>query len=224
MHKKHLRFVSISEAVSELKNTLSMQSELQQRDEIEPLLGWLEDLEIRKDTRKVHPLEFVRRKGLWIKFQDGGSEKFYYGIELVELFSDLLSTKSVETVSKMYSEIQWVKTSVAKHPKTNATGLLIETEMEKFKCVQCGHCCMNLSDAYQTSVPDADVKRWKRENRIDILEWVDTFGGLNDVWISPKTNEAASRCPWLRKLQKKEKIHLPDSSNKTYALLDFSEI
>jgi hypothetical protein len=106
MHKKHLKFVSISEAVSELKSTLAIQSESKQREEIEPLLEWFGNLEIRKETRKDYPLEFVRREGLWIKFKDGGSKIFYYGIELVELFSDLLSTKSMETVSKVYSEIQ----------------------------------------------------------------------------------------------------------------------
>ena len=78
-------------------------------------------------------------------------------------------------VSEVYAEIQSVKASVAKHSKTGVTGLLIETEMEKFKCVQCGHCCLNLPDAYQTSVPDSDVRRWKRAQRFDILEWVDTF-------------------------------------------------
>ena len=34
------------------------------------------------------------------------------------------------------SLIEWVNASVAKHPKTGVTGLLVETEMEKFKCVQ----------------------------------------------------------------------------------------
>ncbi|UCF90986.1 MAG: hypothetical protein JSW39_22295, partial [Desulfobacterales bacterium] len=151
MRKKHQRFVSICEAVSELKNTLDMQSELKKRGEIEPLLRRIEDLQIRKGTRKVHPLELVRRSGLWIKSH--GSEKFYYGIDLVELFVDLLSSKPAETVSEVYSEIEHVKASVTKHPKTGLTGLVIETGMEKFKCVQCGHCCLNLSDAYQTSVP-----------------------------------------------------------------------
>ncbi len=27
-----------------------------------------------------------------------------------------------------------------------------------FKCKQCGNCCLNLSDAFQTSVSDEDVK------------------------------------------------------------------
>jgi len=121
----------------------------------------------------------------------------------VELFLDLLSLKPAETVSEVYSEIEWVKASVAKHPKTGVAGLLVETEMEKLKCVQCGHCCLNLSGAYQTSVPESDIKRWKREQRTDILEWVITFGDLNEIWISPKTGEYVSRCPWLRKLPKK---------------------
>ena len=132
-------------------------------------------------------------------------QKVYFGNELVKLFLDLLSSKPAGTVSEVYSEIQWVKASVAKHSKTNATGLLVETEMEKFKCVQYVHCCLNLSDAYQTSVPDSDVNRWKREQRFDILERVDTFLGLNDIWINPQTSDAVSRCPWLRKLPRKSK-------------------
>jgi hypothetical protein len=49
MRRKHLRFALISEALSELKSTLAMQSELKQRDEIEPLLKELEDFDIRND-------------------------------------------------------------------------------------------------------------------------------------------------------------------------------
>jgi len=140
---------------------------------------------------------------MWIKYQ--GNEKFYYGTDLVDFFLDLLSLKSAETVSEVYSEIEWVKASVAKHPKTGVTGLLVETEMEKFKCVRCDHCCLDLSDAYQTSVPETDIKRWRREQRFDILEWVGPFEGMDEIWISPKTGEYVNRCPWLRKLPKQNK-------------------
>jgi hypothetical protein len=75
MGTKHLKFVSITEAITEKKNTLLMQSELNKREELGPLL-------------------------------------------------------------MVYSEIEWVNASVAEHPKTGVTGLLVETEMEKFKCVQ----------------------------------------------------------------------------------------
>jgi hypothetical protein len=185
MGTNHLKFVSITEAITEIKTTLLMQSELNKREELGPLLMQLENLQIRKDTKKVHPLDFVSRDGLWIKYQ--GGEKFYYGTDMVEFFLDLLSSKPSETISKVYSEIEWVKTRGARHPKKNGvTGLLVETEMEKFKCVQCGHCCLDLSDAYQTSVPETDIKRWRREQRFDILEWVGPFEGMDEIWISPR--------------------------------------
>ena len=203
MDTNHLKFVSIPDAIEEIKTTLLMQSEFKMREELEPILRQLEDLQIRKDTKKVHPLDFVDCDGLWIKFQE--IEKFYYGIDLVEFFLDLLSSKPAETISRVYSEIEWVKASVAKHPKIGATELLVETEMEKFKCVQCGHCCLDLSGVYQTSVSETDIKRWKREQRFDILEWVGPFEGMDEIWISPRTGEYVNRCPWLRKLPKQNK-------------------
>ena len=84
MGTKHLKFVSIPDAMAEIENTLLMQSELKKRQEIEPLLRQLENFQIRKDTKKVHPLDFVSRDGLWIKYQ--GKEKFYYGSDLVDFF------------------------------------------------------------------------------------------------------------------------------------------
>ena len=71
MGKNHLKFVSIPEAITEIETTLLMESELKKRQEIEPLLRRLEDFRIRKGTKKVHPLDFVSRDGLWIKFQEG---------------------------------------------------------------------------------------------------------------------------------------------------------
>ena len=203
MGKKHLKFVSIPEALKELNNTLMMQSEVKKLEEIASLLTGFGEFEIRKDIVKVHPLELVDRHGLWI--DSAGSKKFYYGDDLVEFFMDLLNPKPPETIAELYSNIEWVNANVAKHPDTGVTGLLIETEMEKFECVQCGHCCLDLSDAFQTSVPDSDLLRWERQNRYDILEWVDTFAGLNDIWINPKTGEPVNRCPWLRKRPKKDR-------------------
>ncbi|WP_319575168.1 YkgJ family cysteine cluster protein [uncultured Desulfobacter sp.] len=120
---------------------------------------------------------------------------------------DLLRSEPPETIAEVYSKIERVNVMVEKHPETGVKGL--ETDLmemaQKFKCVQCGHCCINLSDAYQTSVPDFDVSRWQYEKRYDILEWVDSFAGLNDVWISPKTHDSVDRCPWLRKLPGKDK-------------------
>ncbi len=83
--------------------------------------------------------------------------------------------------------------------------LRINMSPKNFECKQCGNCCLNLIDAYGTSVSDEDIDMWKREERFDILEWVITFGGMNEIWISPKTGEYVNRCPWLRKLPKQNK-------------------
>jgi hypothetical protein len=79
---------------------------------------------------------------------------------------------------------------------------------EGFKCKQCGHCCMNLN-AHYMSVPQEDVDRWHEAGRHDILEWVASIPVgdgefMNDIWISPTTGEEARRCPWLRKLPRKD--------------------
>jgi Fe-S-cluster containining protein len=203
MGKECLKFVSISKALEELNNTLMMQSEEQNQKEIGLIIADFEEFGVRKDVLKEHPFEFIERHGLWI--ESGDDKKFYYGFDLVEFFLDMLNSKPSGVIAKVYSKIELVSATVAKHQKTGANGLLIKTEMEKFKCVQCGHCCLNLSDAYQTSVPDSDIIRWELENRYDILEWVDSFAGLNDIWVNPKTGESVSRCPWLRKLPKKDK-------------------
>ena len=203
MGSKNIKFLLYYQAIDEIKNTLLMQSEEKIRDEIMPILNRLANFEVKKDTIKVDPLDFYRRNGLWIKIHC--SEKFYYGVDLVDYFTDLLISKPLNIIATVFSEIHWVKTIVSNDSITGKVGLLIETEMEKFKCVQCGHCCLDLSDAFQTSVPDSDVNRWRSENRYDILEWVDTFAGFNDIWISSKTSEPVNRCPWLRKLPNKDK-------------------
>jgi hypothetical protein len=59
MGTNHLKFVSIPDAIEEVKTTLLMQSEFKKREELEPILRQLEDMQIRKDTKKVHPLDFA---------------------------------------------------------------------------------------------------------------------------------------------------------------------
>jgi len=79
-----------------------------------------------------------------------------------------------------------------------------------FTCKQCGNCCLNLSDAFQTSVSDEEIALWEIEGRYDILEWVNSIHlgeehYIHDIWINPKTGDDVSRCPRLRKLPKQDK-------------------
>ena len=78
-----------------------------------------------------------------------------------------------------------------------------------FKCKQCGNCCLNLGDAFQTCASEADVRSWEDEGRDDVPQWVDpiVFGDqfVYDIWINPKTGDDVDHCPWLRKLRGKDK-------------------
>ncbi len=72
----------------------------------------------------------------------------------------------------------------------------------KFKCRRCGHCCLNLVDAYQGCASDADLQRWQQHGRDDLLEWMETLelgpgNQLHMLWIDPETGDNVERCPWL---------------------------
>jgi Fe-S-cluster containining protein len=87
---------------------------------------------------------------------------------------------------------------------------LISMLPKEFQCKQCGNCCQNLSGAFDTCADEDDIEQWKNEGRDDILEWVlfiplgpDSY--IADLWFNPKTGDEAERCPWLRKLPRKNK-------------------
>ena len=74
-----------------------------------------------------------------------------------------------------------------------------------FRCVRCGHCCLNLVDAYRGCVSDADLIRWQRAGREDVLAFVETLdlghgNLLHTAWVDPVTGDDAEACPWLEEL------------------------
>jgi len=71
-----------------------------------------------------------------------------------------------------------------------------------FACRCCGHCCLNLPDAFNGCVSEADVQRWGQHDRGDILsriEAIDLGPGnrLYVAWLDPDTGDDVERCPWL---------------------------
>ena len=73
---------------------------------------------------------------------------------------------------------------------------------QPFNCSCCGHCCLNLIDAYNGCVSDADLARWRKLSRNDLLAWVKTLAlgpdnMLHTAWVDPETGEDVERCPWL---------------------------
>jgi Fe-S-cluster containining protein len=83
----------------------------------------------------------------------------------------------------------------------------VEGEAEVVKstreCTRCGKCCTNPSYMGTLGATGEDVKRWQREGRDDILTWVSIFGPKDDpygdLWVSERTGEEATRCPFVRK-------------------------
>lgn len=79
-------------------------------------------------------------------------------------------------------------------------------------CQQCGKCCKKANDLLEGTATINDVAIWIAAKRSDILKWVNPIMTPNsellgfDIWIGPRTDDDAKRCPWLRK-RKGEKLH-----------------
>lgn len=144
----------------------------------------------------------IKYGGIW--YQPGGlkESQFHNLQEFEDMLAQAFLTRSLsgEDIVKLYTMVFDVKASVGKGPEEKM-GIWVETEMEKFKCIQCGHCCLNLYDASCTTAYQEDLIRWEEEGRWDILSYIQ----CGDLWISPKTGEDVTRCPWLRKLPRREK-------------------
>ena len=78
---------------------------------------------------------------------------------------------------------------------------------EKWKCVQCGRCCM----MYGCMIPasDGDLARWEKEGRKDILEKAKVITDPKtgriiaaELWFNPATGREYIYCPWIKRDQK----------------------
>jgi Fe-S-cluster containining protein len=148
--------------------------------------------------------------GIWYVAKGTRKGKFVPASDFKKLAIDLIPKVKyrVDEIAQVYEWTMWVNTVSGKDPD-GEEGLWVETEMEKFRCTRCGHCCLKLHDAYCTSVDMEQVRRWRKEDRWDILErveimMVDGEELFADIWFSPTTGEEATRCPWLRKLPNKD--------------------
>jgi Fe-S-cluster containining protein len=66
-------------------------------------------------------------------------------------------------------------------------------------CTRCGKCCLNEDYMGTLEASRADVGRWRRQKRHDILWYVLSISDRqHDLWIKPDGTEC-SRCPFVRK-------------------------
>ena len=200
--EKDIKFITVREAIREIIDSLLRPDCV---EEIAQIFSFLEGGEA-KSSKGIDPLTQNRVQGIIYKPKGSDEEEFYRWSEFEDLLIPAMEDKLPEDIALVYTKVLWVNSYVGTELKGGELGLWVETEMERFNCKQCGHCCMNLSDAYCNFVLDEDVDRWELEGRYDILKFVDQGSFLNDIWIDQETGEELGRCPWLKRLPDKKYI------------------
>lgn len=199
MNKKNKKFLSFDQAIDEILN--DFQVDANQNHLFAEVYAFIAGGEAAAGEKECPPFG-IKYPGIW--YQPSVLEKrvFYSLQDFAELLAQAFKIEHPDRheICKIYSMVMGVQAYVGPGPLGDA-GIWFETEMENFGCIQCGHCCLNLNDSYCTSAHEEDILRWKEEGRLDILEYV----MAGDLWVSPRTGRDVDRCPWLRKLPKKNK-------------------
>ncbi len=194
--EKHIKFLTTREAIRDIIDSLLRPDCV---EEIAEIFSYLEGGKATV-SKGTHSLMDNKSFGIMYKPEKLDDEEFYHWSEFEDLLTRALEDKLPEDIALVYTKVLWVNSYADKGTKGGEDGVWVETEMESFNCKLCGHCCINLSDAYCNSVLDADVNRWELEDRYDILNFVDQSSFFNDIWIDQKTGEELDRCPWLKRL------------------------
>ena len=75
-------------------------------------------------------------------------------------------------------------------------------EKEGFKCKRCGRCCSN---AGHLEIYEEDIKRWITIGRNDLVDMLDEWEGFGSTGFF--RNITTMRCPFLRKVRKKDEYY-----------------
>jgi len=80
--------------------------------------------------------------GIWYVAKGARKGKFVPASDFKKLAIDLIPKVKyrVDEIAQIYEWTMWVNTVSGKGPD-GEEGLWVETEMENFRCTQCGHCC-----------------------------------------------------------------------------------
>jgi hypothetical protein len=109
---------------------------------------------------------------------------------------------SPQRLARICAQVFGVKAVVCPDQKpTLPDGIWIDTDMDGFVCIRCGHCCRTLN--YRDGCSVDDYKHWQALGRTDIIRWVGTVKRHGEIvacriWMEPGTNRYAECCPWLK--------------------------
>lgn len=90
-----------------------------------------------------------------------------------------------------------VDKSIAFTKENCSNGPWMQSQMENQKqCLRCGRCCLADFSAYVT---DEDVRRWKSQNRLDILNLLKQEHGTweGDHLVSSESGATLHGCPFF---------------------------
>lgn len=200
MDRKDIKFLTKSEAINEICDDFKYHPE--QYDLIAKVYSFLTNNKAWIGEKKCPPFG-INYEGIWIQTKNSEDNIFHTFHDFDDLLIKSFADNPIdnERLCKLYIMVLEVNAYTGKNPEKDIDGIYVETEMEKFKCKQCGRCCLSLIDAYCTNADNEDLKRWEKENRYDILSHIQT----GELWFNPKTGEELGRCPWLIKLPKQDR-------------------
>ena len=152
---------------------------------------------ITKDSKNSCTIVTRGRKSKIRKINDGELGNFLYK----SLTKKITSLKKLAEIGHLVFQI---KAYPGSNPEIGEEGIWFETDMDIFKCSQCGDCCRNL--LYHNDCTEKDYMLWKETSRVDIMERVLVLNEKNEtkkgmtqyrIWVNPETGYLSKKCPWL---------------------------
>ena len=147
----------------------------------------------------------AEKKGRWVAAEPGSKMVWLDGPALGEYVGRLLHEKdlSEQVISAVCARVFQAHAYPGIDPESGRKGIYVETGMEGFSCKQCGDCCKFLD--YHTALTTADVKRWERLGREDILAHVGVFRMADGtttyrIWVEQGSTKLLEQCPFLEHL------------------------
>jgi Fe-S-cluster containining protein len=153
---------------------------------------------------RIHLKREPEKNGAWAIKPGTSHMKWLGGPELVDYMCDTISQTQwhPDLLAAACSRVFQTRATPDIDTASGETGVRIETQMERFVCRKCGHCCRFLE--YHNEVTTEDVAIWKRSGRNDILKWVHEIrceGQPEEyqAWVVPETQKESETCPFIEK-------------------------
>ena len=168
MSKKNKKFLSFSLAIKEILD--DFRSDPEQYDLFAKVYSFLVGGKAVPGEEECPPMG-IKYSGIRYQSEDMKEGIFYNWHEFDDLLTQAFFSKlpNAQNIVKLYRVVMGLNAYIGTDPGKKA-GIWVETEMEKYRCIQCGHCCLNLTDAFCTSAHEEDMVRWEEEGRRDILD------------------------------------------------------